>query len=130
MPQHLNFSHIIDSDAPFCSVVLDDRYAFLAGVVAADFSDGLTVLGDVRAETQAVMVVMGKLLAEIGLGFADVVRSDVHLKNLSDMDAMNEVYRGFFEDGNYPARTCVQSEALFGGSLVEITFVARLRDGG
>ena len=111
MPQHLNFPHIIDSDAPFSSLVLDDRYAFLAGVVAADFADGVKALGDVGAETKAVMDVMGKLLAEIGLGFADVVRSDVHLKNLSDMDAMNQVYRSYFADGAFPARTCVQSEA-------------------
>ena len=45
MPKHLNFSSIIDSKAPFTSVVLDDRYAFFAGIVAADFPEGWSGAG-------------------------------------------------------------------------------------
>ncbi len=127
MTERLNFSSIIDSDAPFASVVLDDRYAFLAGVVAADFTEGRKVLGDVQAETSAVMKVIGDLLEKIGLDFSDIVRVDVHLKDLTDMETMNAAYASFFPADTHPARTCVQSEALFGGSLVEITCVARLR---
>ncbi len=127
MVQHLNFPDIIDSDAPFTSVVLDDRYAFIAGVVAADTVKGQTLLGDVAAETREVMETIDKLMGKIGLTMNDIVRVDVHLSDINQMDAMNRVYRTFFENGAYPARTCVQSEGLYGGSLVEITCVARLR---
>lgn len=127
MPEHRNFPTEIDIGAPFSNVVLDDDYAFLAGIVAADFEAGKAVLGDVRAETREVMRMVERLLGEIGLATADIVRCDVHLSDLGDMDAMNEIYAGFFEDGKYPARTCTQSGALYGGSKVEITCIARRR---
>ena len=124
--ERTNFPDLVEAgDAPFCSVVLDDNYAFLAGVVAADFPDGRSVLGDVGAETTAVMAVIKQELEQIGLSTANIVRCDVHLTDLNDMPVMNAAYREFFENGAYPARTCTQSGALFGGSLVEITCQAR-----
>ena len=58
---------------------------------------------------------------------SDIVRCDVHLTDLADMDAMNEAYGAYFEEGRCPARTTTQSGALFGGSKVEITVMARRR---
>ncbi len=127
MIRHLNFPSIIEHRAPFTSVVMDDRYVFVAGVVAADFPAGRKVLGDIREETHAVMSVVNLMLDECGLDLSDVTRVDVHLADLDDMDAMNAVYGAFFSAGRFPARTCVQSDKLFGGSLVEVTCVARLR---
>ena len=127
MAKHLNFPHIVDSDAPFTSVVMDDHYAFIAGVVAADTVRGQGLLGDIAAETREVMSTIAELLAEIGLSMQDIVRVDVHLTDIDDMPAMNQVYRTFFPGDAYPARTCVQSEGLYGGSLVEVTCMAKLR---
>ena len=128
MIRHLNFPDVVDSDAPFTSVVVDDRYAFIAGVVAADTVTGQALLGDVAAETREVMETIGKLLAKLDLSMSDIVRVDVHLTDINQMDAMNAVYRTFFDEGGFPARTCVQSGGLYGGSLVEVTCVAKLRD--
>jgi 2-iminobutanoate/2-iminopropanoate deaminase len=127
MPEHMNFPEDIKIDAPFSNLVLDGDYAFLSGLVAADVEGGLTVLNDIRAETEVVMKTIKFLLGEIKLDMSDIVRCDVHLSDLSDMDAMNEVYGGFFEAGFYPARTTTQSGALFGGSRVEVTCLARRR---
>ncbi len=127
MPEHKNFPDDIKIGAPFSNMVLDDDYAFLAGLVAADVEEGLSVLGDVRAETEVIMRTVKFLLEKVGLGTSDIVRCDVHLTDLGEMDAMNEAYAACFEDGHYPARTTVQCGALFGGSKVEITVMARRR---
>ena len=113
--------------APFSQIVSDDRYAFVAGVVAADLPGGEAALGDVAAETRLVMDAIGDLLAEIGLGFERVVRVDLHMADFGEFAQMNAVYRRYFEEGRYPARTATESRRLFGGSRVEITCVARLR---
>ena len=127
MPEHKNFPNDIKIGAPFSNMVLDDDYVFLSGLVAADVEAGLAVLGDIRAETGMVMATIKFLLGEVGLDMSDIVRCDVHLTDLADMDAMNEVYGGFFKAGFYPARTTTQSGALFGGSRVEVTCMARRR---
>ena len=118
---------IPESDAPFSQVVLDDCYAYLAGLVAADFPDGVTVLGDVAAETRVVMGAISEMLKEVGLNLEDIVKADVHLSDLSDFDAMDAAYREYFSPAVYQARTTTESPKLFGGSKVEVTVQARLR---
>ena len=118
---------IPESDAPFSQIVLDDCYAYFAGLVAADFPAGVAVLGDVAAETRVVMAAISEMLKEVGLSFEDVVKADVHLSDLGDFDAMDAAYREYFPPGVYPARTTTESPRLFGGSKVEMTVQARLR---
>ena len=119
---------IPESNAPFSQIVLDDRYAYFAGLVAADFPHGLAVLGDVSAETRVVMGAISDMLEEVGLNFEDVVKAEVHLADLSDFDAMDAAYREYFPPKVYPARTTTESPKLFGGSKVEVTVHARLRN--
>ena len=116
-----------ESAAPFSQVVVDDLYAHFAGLVAADFPDGIAVLGSVEHETTTVLNAIGKMLAELDLDFSRIVRTDVHLADLGDFDAMDSAYSRFFEAGRFPARTTTESPKLFGGSKVEITCMARLR---
>ncbi len=114
-----------ESDAPFSQVVLDEQYAFLAGLVAADFPSGIAVLGDVTAETHAVLDTIGDILDEIQLSRERIVKVEVHLADLDDFDAMDAAYREFFAGNAYPARTTTESKRLFGDSKVEITCQVR-----
>ena len=106
-------------------MVLDDQYAYLAGLVAADFPSGIEVLGDVAAETRAVLATIGDILEELQLSRSNMVKVEVHLADLDDFDAMDTAYRDFFEAGAYPARTTTESKRLFGDSKVEITCQVR-----
>jgi 2-iminobutanoate/2-iminopropanoate deaminase len=116
------------SGAPFSQMVTDDRYAYLAGLVAADFPAGQAVMGHPGEETTAVMQAISKILNELGLNCSDIVRVDVHLSDLDYFDQMDKAYRSFFEGEEFPARTTTESPRLFGGASVEITVQARLRD--
>lgn len=122
---HFQPAAVPDSPAPFSQVVLDADYAFLAGLVAADFPEGQTALGDVAAETRAVFAAIGRILDELELPRERMVRVDVHLADLDDFDAMDAAYREFFPSGRFPARTTTESKRLFGGSRVEITCQVR-----
>jgi len=105
--------------------VLDDHYAFLSGLVAADFPAGIEVLGDVAAETRAVLATVGEILAELELSRERIVRVEVHLADLGDFDAMDAAYREFFDNRDFPARTTTESPHLFGDSRVEISCQVR-----
>jgi 2-iminobutanoate/2-iminopropanoate deaminase len=129
MPDHINDPVIETGDAPFSPIVCDDHYAFLSGIVATDMRGGGETVGDIGAETRLVMNTIRHLLASIDLTMERIVRVEVHLTDLDDMDAMNAVYREFFTEGQAPARTTTQSTRLAGGSNVEITCMARLHEG-
>ena len=127
MIRHIQPNCVPESEAPFSQIVMDDNYAYLAGLVAADYPDGQSVLGDVSEETHSVLTTIRNMLQEIGLDMDRIVRTDVHLADLDDFDAMDLAYRDYFEKGQYPARTTTESPRLFGGSRVEITCMARLK---
>lgn len=127
MIRHIQSNCIPESEAPFSQIVMDDNYAYLAGLVAADYPEGKSILGDVSEETHSVLTTIRNMLQEIGLDMDRIVRTDVHLADLDDFDAMDLAYRNYFEKGHYPARTTTESPRLFGGSRVEITCLARLK---
>lgn len=54
----------------------------------------------------------------------NVVKTTVLLSDIANFGKMNEVYKGFFSEGNYPARSAFQVAALPQGALVEIEVVA------
>ncbi len=58
-----------------------------------------------------------------GATMDNVVKSTVHLADLKDFQAFNEVYREFFT-APYPVRTTVGSELP--GILVEIDVIAEI----
>ena len=105
--------------------MLDEHYAYLSGLVAADFPAGIEVLGDVAAETRAVLATVGEILTELELSRERIVKGEVHLADLDDFDAMDAVYREFFDNRDFPARTTTESPRLFGNSRVEITCQVR-----
>ena len=126
MIQYIKPKAVPDVDSPFSQVVLDDNYAHFAGLVAADFPEGQAVLGDVGEETRAILNAIRSMLIELGLDMDRIVRTDVHLADFNDFEKMNAVYREFFKESCYPARTTTESLHLFGGSRVEVTCMARL----
>ncbi len=67
MLRHRNSSALPVPDSPFKHVVLDDRYAFLSALVAADIPDGAAAKGDIRAESEVVMrTVRNVLQSKVG----------------------------------------------------------------
>jgi len=74
-------------------------------------------------QTRQVMTNIRNILEAGGATMDNVVKSTVHLADLKDFDAFNEVYREFFT-APYPVRTTVGSSLL--GILVEIDVIAEI----
>lgn len=55
---------------------------------------------------------------------------NVILATTSDFPAMNEIYKTYFAEGNYPARTTIEAKLAREELLVEIECVADATEGG
>ena len=98
---------------------------FVAGQIGLDPATGKMVEGGIDAQTTQVMKNAEAVLKNAGLGFKDVVRTTVFLTNISDFQAMNKIYAGYFPEGSIPpARSTVAVSALAAGAVVEIDFIA------
>ena len=83
--------------------------------------------GGINEQTERVIANLRAVLSAAGLSFANVVKTTVFLKNMSDFAAMNEVYGRAFagEGGVAPARSTVQVAGLPKDALVEIECIAK-----
>lgn len=124
MAEYHNISTLDSPCSPFSHVVEAGGLVCLSGQVAADSAAGRKALGDIAAETRAVMESIGATLAARGLKFADVIRAEVYLVDFADRPIVDAVYARYFPAGRRPARTCVEVSRLSGGSRIEITVMA------
>lgn len=111
---------------PYSQAVKSGSFIFLSGQIPLDPATMEVVEGDVSTQTEQVLKNIGALLESQGLSFADVVKTTVFIKNMSDFATINGVYAKYFTD-NAPARSCVEVAALPKGVLVEIESIAVLK---
>jgi len=112
---------------PYNQAIAAQGLLFVAGQIPLDPQSGAIVgAGDVAKQTEQVMANLGAVLQEAGVGWAQVVKTTVFLKNLEDFGAMNAVYAEHFQEHNAPARACVEVARLPKDVLVEIDCIALL----
>jgi 2-iminobutanoate/2-iminopropanoate deaminase len=105
---------------PYSHIVEANGFVFTAGFGPQDPTTGEIPSG-VAEQTAGVLRNLEIALSLAGLTLADVVKTTVHLQNLDDFAAFNEVYARSFTE-NFPVRTTVGS--TLNGILVEIDAVA------
>ncbi len=82
-------------------------------------SDGHLVHGGVAAETRQALANLDALLSEHGASLAQVVKTTVFLRHITDYPTMNEAYVETFGP-HRPARSAVAVAAIPLDALVEI----------
>ncbi|HVG27035.1 MAG TPA: RidA family protein [Acidobacteriaceae bacterium] len=112
---------------PYSQAIRSGDLLFTSGQISLDPASGQMLSGSIAEQTERVLANLSAVLSAAGLSFADVVKTNVFLKNMSDFAAMNEIYgRSFSIQGvPPPARSTVQVAALPKDALVEIECIAR-----
>lgn len=112
---------------PYSQAVRVGDTLYASGQVALDPVTGQLVEGGVPEQTVRVFENIKAVLQEAGLGLADVVKTTVFLKNMSDFAAMNAIYERYLapEGVVAPARSTIAVAALPKDALVEIEVIAK-----
>ncbi len=109
---------------PYSQGIDTGRLMFLSGQLPIVPSEGKIVAQDIEGQTRQALENVRAILEAGGCSMDDVVKTTVFLSDIADFVKMNGVYKEFFTEGNYPARSAFQVAALPQGSLVEIEVVA------
>ncbi len=110
---------------PYSQAIAIDNLLFTAGQIALDPATMTVVPGDVAAQAEQVMKNLAAVCAAAGATLQDVVKTTVFLQEMSDFQAMNEVYARHFGE-NRPARSTVAVRGLPRDVRVEIEAIVRL----
>ena len=112
------------------------HYNNISAQLPIDPVTGRVVTGGIKAETAQSLKNIKAILNSIDVPMDDVVKVNIFVKNLADVEAVNEVYSTFFPDssiartvGYVPARTIVQAADLEMGASVQIEAVVSHGDG-
>lgn len=104
---------------PYSPALKLGDFVYLSGQLPLDPATGAIVGNDIQEQTYQVLKNMEAVLAEMNLETRHIVKTTVFMSNLSEFDAMNEIYATYFADP-YPARSTVQVAALPKGAKIEI----------
>ena len=107
---------------PYSQAVLVNGLLFVSGQIPVNPADG-SVAESIEDQSHQALKNVGAILAEVGLGYEDVVKTTVLLADIADFKAMNAVYAEYFT-ADKPARACFQVAALPLGVKVEIEVIA------
>ena len=108
---------------PYSQAIKANGFVFVSGQIAIDPATQQLIDGDVAAQTERVLQNLSAILTAAGSSPAEVVKTSVFLKSMSDFAAMNEVYARYFP-ADPPARSTVAAAGLPRDVLVEIDVVA------
>jgi 2-iminobutanoate/2-iminopropanoate deaminase len=107
---------------PYSQAIQANGFVFTAGQIALDPTTMQLVEGDVARQTARVLENLKAIVEAAGSSLDRAVKATVHLKDMNDFAAMNEVYARYFPQ-QPPARSTVEAARLPRDVRVEIDLV-------
>lgn len=111
---------------PYSQAVSAGGFLFISGQIPLDPALMTPVEGGIAEQTMQVMKNIQAILGSAGLGFENVVRTEIFLKDMGTFAVVNQVYSSFFPREPMPARSTVEVSRLPRDVLVEIACTAHL----
>lgn len=112
------------------------HYNNIGAQLPVDAASGQLVAGGIREQAGQCLRHIKTVLESIDVPFDDIVKVNIYLTSLADLDAVNEVYTTFFPDSAIaravaylPARSVVSAAALPMGARVQMDAVISHGDG-
>ena len=137
-PQNVEDRHglIIEADntenAPksslYTQTVAFSHYNHISAQLPLDPKTGELVAGGVKEQAEQCLKNIKAIVESVDHVMDDVVKVNIFLKNITDIDAVDEVYTTFFPSG-IPARRTVGVSALLKDALVQIDAVVSNAEG-
>ena len=110
---------------PYSQAIRAGEFVFLSGQIPLDPGSGRIAGDGIVDQTHQVLKNLGAVLAAAGASYSQVVKTTVYLADMSEFNAMNQVYAEYF-GAPAPARATVQAARLPRDVRVEIDAIAYL----
>lgn len=120
--QIIHSSKVTPPRAPLSPAVKTGNLIFVSGQPA--FFGDRQIAPDFEAQMHQVMANIKALLEEAGSSLDKIVKANVILVDPANFERMNQIYRTYFKEGEYPARTTIACSMGNPDFLIEIECIA------
>lgn len=108
---------------PYSQAILSNNTLYCSGQIALDPMSGVLITNNIVDETNQVMKNIRGLLKAANMGFENVVKCTIFMKNMGDYKKINTVYSKYFNEAP-PAREAVEVSVLPKNVNIEISVIA------
>ena len=112
----------------YSQTVAFSHYNHISAQLPLDPKTDEILASDVKGQASQCLKNIKTILESIDHGMGDIVKINIALKNIKDIEAVDEIYLCFFPDG-IPARRTIGVSALPRGALVQIDAVVSNPEG-
>jgi len=99
-------------------------FLYTSGQIGINPASGKIEASDTKSQSLQALHNIAAILSAKNLSLVNIVKLTVYLKDLNDFSDLNEAFKEFFGDTNFPARSTVEVAGLPLGARVEIDCVA------
>ena len=100
-------------------------FLYTSGQIGINPVSGKIEGSDTKSQSLQVLHNIAAILRAKNLSLVNIVKLTVYLKDLNDFSDLNEAFKEFFGDTNFPARSTVEVAGLPLGARVEIDCIAK-----
>jgi reactive intermediate/imine deaminase len=122
--EYLNPGPMTEKSYPLSEAVKVGNVVYLSGKLGTLPGTPTLAPGGIKPEAQQAMENIKGLLERHGWSLKNVVKCTIFLADSSELAQFNEVYKTYFPDFNYPARSAVGVSGLALHARVEVECIA------
>ncbi len=108
---------------PYSQGIKAGDFVFISGQIPIEPGTGSLIKGDIEEQVEQVLKNLKEILNASGLSMEDVVKTTLYLKDLSNFERVNNVYKRYFVNAP-PARSTVEVSRLPKDVQIEIDAIA------
>ena len=123
-PTYLNSGKILPTTLPFSEAVQVGNTLYLSGQIGNIPGSLKLPSGGIKPESKQVLDNIRTSLEAHGYSLDDVVKCTAMLSDMSEWAAFNDVYKTYFKDGKFPARSAFGATALAFNARIELECIA------
>jgi len=124
--ESINVTNAPDAIGPYCHAMKTGNLLFCSGQTPLDPETMKLVGTNIEEQTKRVLQNLSIVLASEHLTLKNIVKTTVYLKEMTDFQGMNKVYKEMFQ-GHKPSRTTISVKQNPLDALVEIECIAELQ---
>lgn len=113
---------------PFSQTVAFSHYNHISAQLPLDLITGEIVAVDITQQASQCLKNIQAIIESTGHVLGDIVKVNIALKNITDIEAVDDIYSKFFP-GGIPARRTIGVSALFKDALVQMDAVVSNAEG-
>jgi 2-iminobutanoate/2-iminopropanoate deaminase len=108
---------------PYNQALLISNTLYISGQIGLNPENSQLIPGGIEEEFRQAMNNMDAILKAAGMSFKNIVKISIFIKNMSDFEKVNIIYKDFFSEP-YPARETIGINELPKKALIEISGIA------